>query len=617
MEAGSLSLPLSAPSQRPRVKHEDAAWRRQSPPADGTPWKREGDGREPIVKNVHERRAGCDMWLEVNMTRDGLAQGAGCRSVDRTSTRLPVKTESMQADGGVLQAGEDTYGGGGDPRAWLGEETRGNHMAPCPFAEVEVELEDTGDGRSWAPTLQFHYVSPAPASQERGSRLAMRRLVKKVRGPRVTRFSPREMLTLAQEAARRVGPLYGHGGALANAATRRRAWAEIAHAVRAHSIFPRTRDQCRRRWDDLRRWAKRKALRAAGSAELTGIKRLPVGVVLTRPEELALGTFPELSMEGLAVWDVGWSARGSVDRGNGAEPPAMVAAGADAWPDEKAVDLLVLGPVAPLVGGPLHYAAAKSTEEGADESSSISDVERRDNVEEEEDEEEEEERQEEELAESSDEAWAARGSSSPPVVVGGRPLAPISSTEKSSALPCPAPATIFPLRFPPRVSHRGAHAAAPPPPQAPTPRIDVTTRERDATERDSTAHECDATTRELGRPVGELLSRLDALAEMQQQLVAQGLEHLRLLREQAESQRHAERHLGSIAAALQELAAMKRAGEPPQRPPGGGAGNGDSGPGPLGGRSRNWNRARGRDRDNRRKTGAGFNLRTRQSYPGP
>ncbi|XP_061435260.1 myb-related transcription factor, partner of profilin-like isoform X2 [Lethenteron reissneri] len=316
------------------------------------------------------------MWLEVNMTRDGLAQGAGCRSGDRTSTRLPVKTESMQADGWVLQAGEDTYGGGGDRRAGLGEETRGNRMAPCPFAEVEVELEDTGDGRSWAPTLQFHYVSPAPASQERGSRLAMRRLVKKVRGPRVTRFSPREMLTLAQEAARRVGPLYGHGGALANAATRRRAWAEIAHAVRAHSIFPRTRDQCRRRWDDLRRWAKRKALRAAGSAELTGIKRLPVGVVLTRPEELALGTFPELSMEGLAVWDVGWSARGSIDRGDGAEPPAMVAAGADAWPDEKAVDLLVLGPVAPLVGGPLHYAAAKSTEEGADESSSISDVER-------------------------------------------------------------------------------------------------------------------------------------------------------------------------------------------------------------------------------------------------
>ncbi|XP_075913234.1 uncharacterized protein LOC116958496 isoform X2 [Petromyzon marinus] len=603
MEAGSLALPVSAPSQRPRVKQEDAAWRRQSPPADGTPWKREGDGREPIVKNVHERRAGCDMWLEVNMTRDGLAQGAGCRSVDRTSTRLPVKTER------------------------LGEETRGNRMASGSWAEVEVELEDTGDGRSWAPTLQFHYVSPASSSQERGSRLAMRRLVKKVRGPRVTRFSPREMLTLAQEAARRVGPLYGHGGALANAATRRRAWAEIAHAVRAHSIFPRTRDQCRRRWDDLRRWAKRKALRAAGSAELTGIKRLPVGVVLTRPEELALGTFPELSMEGLAVWDVGWSARSSVDRGNGAEPPAMVAAGADSWPDEKAVDLLVLGPVAPLVGGPLHYAAAKSTEEGADESSSIPDVERRDNVEEEEEDEEEEERQEE-LAESSDEAWAARGSSSPPNVVGGRPLAPISSTEKSSVLPCPSPATVFPPRFPPRVSHRGAHAGAPPPPPAPppapapAPRIAVTTRERDATAHDATARECDATARELGRPVGELLSRLDALAETQQELVVQGLEHLRLLREQAESQRHAERHLGSIAAALQELAAMKRTGEPLQRPPGGGAGTRDSGPrdsgpGPLGGRSRNWNRARGRDRDNRRKTGAGFTLRTRQSHPGP
>ncbi|KAK7896599.1 hypothetical protein WMY93_021924 [Mugilogobius chulae] len=87
---------------------------------------------------------------------------------------------------------------------------------------------------------------------------------------RSKRFGEEETLHLVQEVKDRQVLIYGDGKAAPKPHTVKQAWSEVAAAVSSSSGIIRTADQCRKRYNDVRRRGKQKAATNRQEAAVTG-----------------------------------------------------------------------------------------------------------------------------------------------------------------------------------------------------------------------------------------------------------------------------------------------------------------------------------------------------------
>ncbi|KAK7922335.1 hypothetical protein WMY93_009237 [Mugilogobius chulae] len=134
---------------------------------------------------------------------------------------------------------------------------------------------------------------------------------------RSERFGEEETLHLVQEVKDRQVLIYGDGKAAPKRHTVKQAWSEVAAAVSSSSGIIRTADQCRKRYNDVRRRGKHKAATNRQEAAVTG-GGPSTSSDLTPAEALASSTLPQASIEGFGGLQIGHEEAGC------SRPPSYV-----------------------------------------------------------------------------------------------------------------------------------------------------------------------------------------------------------------------------------------------------------------------------------------------------